>query len=402
MDNDRGSLPNIYNVWPDLQNTDFVVGEDSLENVEINETASNGFWYFRNTEKGLIKRFILERTSRIEKICVVTLIKKDDGNFTPRFDFQIINVTKKATEEISKETVDQNLIKARVDLDSCYENFLLLLNLIRSIEGIDFSSSNYAIVDGAKKAIFDNISKEVAIKSFGEKYGSDVSEKDISLLQNRRSILNHFEKLLTEDQYFESERIKLGENKRKEDVWQDFFEHNSWIFGYGLQLLACEGLDFEKLEQTVVGNDIVDGAGKRIDALLKTKGSISKILFCEIKTHDPNILIESYERPGVYVPAKELRGAVAQIQKTIHKITVKLQANYLKPTQTNGDPTGEEILFVKPRGIVVIGKLDDFKTSEGINYEKLSSFELYRQQVSGIEIVTYDELFERAKFIVEQ
>ena len=58
--------------------------------------------------------------------------------------------------------------------------------------------------------------------------------------------------------------------------------------------------------------------------------------------------------------------------------------------------------FVKPRGIVIIGKLDDFKTDNGINHEKLSSFELYRQQVNGIEIITFDELYERAKFIVEE
>jgi len=222
------------------------------------------------------------------------------------------------------------------------------------------------------------------------------------LLQDRRSKLDYFHKLLTDESFFKSEKSNLGDKKRNEDVWQVFFENNPWIFGYGLQLVACEGLDGIKLEQTVVGNDIIDGAGKRIDALLKTKGNISKILFCEIKTHLPNLLIEAYDRPGVFVPAKDLRGAVAQIQKTIHKVTLKLQENFHRPTTENGDPTGEEILFVKPRGIVVIGRLDDFKTDAGINFEKLSSFELYRQQVNGIEIITFDELFERVKFIVEK
>lgn len=392
---------NIYDFLPELQSADFVIGEDDFENVQINNSASNGFWYFKNIKKGLIKRFILQRTSQIEKVCVVTLIKKENGKFTPRFDFQIWNVTKKAFEEYSKESLDQNLIKAKVDLDSCYENFLLLLNFIKKFDDVDFVSNSYVIVDGSKKEIFDNITKEVAINSFIEKYGTDISDQDITLLQDRRSRLETFNRLLTDNAFFESEKGKLGENKRDEDVWQNFFELNTWIFGYGLLLVACEGLDDRKLEQTIIGNDIIDGSGKRIDALLKTKGSISKILFCEIKTHFPDLLIEAYERPGVYVPAKELRGAVAQIQKTIHKATLKLQVNYLKPTRDDGAPTGEELLFVKPRGIVVIGKLDDFKTSDGINYEKLSAFELYRQQISGIEVVTFDELYERAKFIVE-
>lgn len=392
----------IYKVRPDFENTDFVVGKDSFEDVQINSTPIDAFWYFKNSKKGLIKRFILQQTKQLEKVCVVILIKKSDEKFTPRFDFQIWNTTKKAIEEFSMETPDKNLIKARVNLDSCHENFSLLINFIRGIQEIDFGSSSYAVIDKTQKEIFDNITKEFAIDSFVKKYGSDISEQDISLLQDRRAKLEHFKKLLTEKSFFESEKIKLGKNKRNEDVWQDFFENNPWIFGYGLQLVACEGLDEKKLEQTVVGHDIVDGSGKRIDALLKTKGCISKILFCEIKTHLPELLIEAYDRPGVFVPAKELRGAVAQIQKTIHKVTLKLQENFHRPTKENGDPTGEEILFVKPRGIVVIGRLDDFKTETGINYEKLSSFELYRQQVNGIEIITFDELYERVRFIVEK
>lgn len=396
------SIKSIYEILPDLYNTDFVIGKDSFENVQIDSAPNKGFWYFTNTSKGLIKRFVLQESTQIEKICVVTLIKKSDGKFTPRFDFQVWNITKKAYAEFSRDSVDQNLIKAKVNLDSCYENFLLLLNFIKTIKDIDFGSTSYAVIDKTMKVLFDNVTKEVAINSFLEKYGPDISEQDISLLQNRRSKLGYFEKLLIDEIFFKSEKLKLGVNKRDEDVWENFFENNPWIFGYGLQLVSCEGLDDKKLEQTVVGNDIIDGTGKRIDALLKTKGSISKILFCEIKTHLPNLLIEGYDRPGVFVPAKELRGAVAQIQKTIHKVTLKLQANFLKPVKGNCDPTGEEILFVKPRGIVVIGKLDDFKTENGINYEKLSSFELYRQQVSGIEIITYDELYERVKFIVEK
>ncbi len=392
----------IYEVYPELENTDFIVGVDSFNDVQIDSSAISGFWYFKNTKKGLIKRFVLQRTGQIEKACVITLIKKSNGKFTPRFDFQIWNTTKKACEQFSKEKVDENLIKAKVSFDSCYDNFSTLIDFIRRIEEIDFGSSSYAVVDKAKKDIFENITKDIAIQNFTEKYGNDISEKDISLLQDRRSKLDYFYKLLTDESFFKSEKSNLGENKRNEDVWQVFFENNPWIFGYGLQLVACEGLDDRKLEQTVVGNDIIDGSGKRIDALLKTKGSISKILFCEIKTHLPNLLIETYDRPGVFVPAKDLRGAVAQIQKTIHKVTLKLQENFHRPTTENGDPTGEEILFVKPRGIVVIGRLDDFKTDTGINFEKLSSFELYRQQVNGIEIITFDELYERVKFIVEK
>lgn len=396
-------IKSIYDIWPDLLNTDFVVGRDQFDDIQIDSTAIHGFWYFKNIKKGLIKRFVLEESPQIQKMCTITLIKKDSGKFTPRFEFGIWNKTKKAFNEYSKKTLSKNFIKARVDLASCYENFLSLLSFMKNIGGIDFSSKSYVVMDQVKKEIFDNIPKNIAISSFVDEYGPSISEQDITLLQNRRSKLEYFHNLLKDSTFFNSEREKIGPNKRDEDVWQFFFENNTWIFGYGLQLVACEGLEARKLEQIVTGYDLFNPSGKRIDALLKTKGNISKILFCEIKTHFPNILIEPYpNRPGVFVPAKDLRGAVAQIQKTIHKARLALQENFLKLYAENSDPTGEELLFVKPRGIVVIGKLDDFKTSNGINYEMLSSFEIYRQQISGIEILTYDELYERAKFIVEK
>jgi len=390
----------IYQTHPHFEATDFIIGEDSFEDIQISTKSEDGFWYFKNNKKGLIKRFILLRTGQVEKACTVTLIKNKEEKFLPRFDFQIWNTTKKANENYSKESIDQNLIKAKVSLDNCYENFLLLLEFIKSVEEINFASSSYAVVDKAKVDIFEDIDKAVALNAFQKKYGSSLSEEDVSMLLDRKAKLEYFKKLLDDKDFFERERVSLGETKRNEDVWQNFFEQNQWIFGYGLQLISCEGLDDKKLEQTVVGTDLFDGSGKRADALLKTKGKISKILFCEIKNHFPNLLVEPYpSRSGVYVPAKDLRGAVAQVQKTIHKASLKVQQSF-RPTDEEGNPTGEEILFVKPRGIVIIGVLSDFIKEQGINYEELSSFEIYRQQINGIEIITYDELYERAKFIV--
>jgi len=150
-----------------------------------------------------------------------------------------------------------------------------------------------------------------------------------------------------------------------------------------------------------VGSDLFDGAGKRIDGLLKTKGAINRSLFTEIKLHDAELLAK-YERSAVWAPGKELRGAVAQIQKTLHKVSLKVGQNLHNVADKDGEPTGETIAFVKPRGLVLIGRLDQFSTDKGINEEKFASFELYRQQISGLEILTYDELYERARFIVEQ
>ena len=44
--------------------------------------------------------------------------------------------------------------------------------------------------------------------------------------------------------------------------------------------------------------------------------------------------------------------------------------------------------------------MDEFVSDNGVNKDKLRSFELLRKNTSNPEIITFDELYERAKFIV--
>lgn len=45
--------------------------------------------------------------------------------------------------------------------------------------------------------------------------------------------------------------------------------------------------------------------------------------------------------------------------------------------------------------------MSEFETDLGINEEKYSSFEMFRQGLSRIEIITSDELYQRAVYIVK-
>ncbi|VFR40061.1 hypothetical protein ANT2_3157 [plant metagenome] len=66
----------------------------------------------------------------------------------------------------------------------------------------------------------------------------------------------------------------------------------------------------------------------------------------------------------------------------------------------HGNPTGEDVFNFKPRAFIVIGSLNEFMGEQGVNQDKLRSFELYRTSITGIDIMTFDELYERSKFIV--
>jgi hypothetical protein len=59
------------------------------------------------------------------------------------------------------------------------------------------------------------------------------------------------------------------------------------------------------------------------------------------------------------------------------------------------------VFLYQPKAFLIIGSLEQFKTEHGINEDKYSSFELFRKHITNPEIITFDELFERARYIVE-
>ncbi len=226
---------------------------------------------------------------------------------------------------------------------------------------------------------------------------NEITESDIVALAYRRKQLQRFERLLFEDGFFEAElqRLKL----KPEEVWQSFFEGNQWIFGYGLSYVFTSGLDGKKLEQTVRGHSII-ASGKRVDGLLKTQALISSLCFVEVKRHDTKLLEGKSYRPDVWPPSQELSGGVAQLQETVRAAVDQLTATY-RPDRADGKPTGEELYNIQPRSFLVIGSLGEFKTGEGTNVRKFRSFELFRRNIRQPEVVTFDELYYRAKFIVD-
>lgn len=226
----------------------------------------------------------------------------------------------------------------------------------------------------------------------------EVTDRDLIAVAYRRRELDYFDRLLHDPEFFRLEK-RIHSFSRDEDLWQSYFERNPWIFGYGLFYVFTSNLEDRKLEQIVAGSSL-SGAGKRVDALLKTRGRISSLCFAEIKTHMTQLLEGSQYRPEAWTPSRKLVAAVAQVQKTVDRAEQTI-GNRLEVTDSSGNPTGENAFLVRPRSIVVIGNLEEFETDYGINEPKYRSFELFRRQLVAPEILTFDELYERARFIVE-
>ncbi len=222
-------------------------------------------------------------------------------------------------------------------------------------------------------------------------------KRDIVAIGYRREQLARFANLLNDKAFFASELTRTG--KAPEALWQRFFEENQWIFGYGLSYLFLSQLDGRGLEQVVRGHD-VSGSGKRTDALMKSQALVSSLCFVEIKRHDTPLLATSAYRPDAWPPSGELSGAVVQMQATVQD-AIETLGRLLLPKTRAGDPTGERLFNFAPRSFVVIGSTSQFIAEHGVNEPKFRSFEMYRRGLMQPEIITFDELFHRAKFIIE-
>ncbi|WP_321798568.1 Shedu immune nuclease family protein [Burkholderia sp. BCC1988] len=283
------------------------------------------------------------------------------------------------------------------------EEIQKLLTFFENIASIEFPSQDKInITDAELRRLV--LSREQAVSLihdnqdvFSEVIRQEITKEDVVALGYRKRQVAIFERLLGEPAYFDHVKSAKG-LKGDEALWQAFFERNRWIFGYGLSYFFVTGFDNRKLEQVVEGHDLIN-YGKRADGLMKTRGIVSSLCFVEIKTHTTKLLDSTPYRPGCWAPSKELSGAVAQVQATVASAMRSL-SEYIRPTDAHGDPTGEEVFNFKPRSFIVVGSLGEFNTEQGVNKDKLRSFELYRNSMTSIDILTFDELFERCSFIV--
>lgn len=170
-----------------------------------------------------------------------------------------------------------------------------------------------------------------------------------------------------------------------ESYWQKLLSEDDWIFGYGLSYYCLTMLN----EQVLVGGkDMMNRNGQVVDFLASSKGQARYVVLVEIKKPSTSLLGRQC-RNHTFPISSELAEAVAQVQGYI-------EAWGSNPTRERFDFEQEHNLTTaKPKGILVVGN-----TSELDNSDKKRSFELFRKGLNQVDIITYDELFQRAQFIV--
>ena len=235
---------------------------------------------------------------------------------------------------------------------------------------IEYISENYKPLEvNAKKFIsLDDKDNVGIIEKFRDLSGTD-RESAKFLIENgfmqdkvyvaieaikREATLCQFSKMLSED--------------KPESAWQKWFEDCKWILGSDFAKI----LDDRSIDTESIADYLMQAYDGFVDIVEIKRPSLP--FWAANKDH------------GNYIPSTELVKAITQCANYIHSI--EEEANSIKFSERVGAKV------IKPRCLLVFGKSDDWDS------EKNEAFRILNASYSNLSIMTYTQLFNRAKNIL--
>jgi hypothetical protein len=275
------------------------------------------------------------------------------------------------------------------------DEFSRLLGFLSQIEFIDLSNQqNFQIedistragpktlIDASERGIVERVRgmSETQRDGFLREIQNTLTTDEINILLGRKQGLEEYER-------------QLGLGAWGEASWQDFFERQQWVFGYGLDYRFMR--QFNREMKIGVGG--TDNKNQPMIDFLMTFTDYTVLV--EIKKPDTPIFRERRGgRAGTWEFSPEFMGAVSQI--------IEQKAEWLSFSQTGEhfNKAGTEKLTARTRNaksVLVIGSKEEFASSGNRRDATVmgDTFELFRRECRSIDIITYDELLERARFI---
>lgn len=168
----------------------------------------------------------------------------------------------------------------------------------------------------------------------------------------------------------------------REEYWQKLFSENTFVLS---QVFAAPIVVIQE-KAYVGGSTFTKEGGKLADYLLAGTDS-RQALIVEIKTPTTKLLGGKY-RSG-FSMSPELTGAIGQVRG--YQVQLMESRAYIFESHplTPGKLT--------PRCVLVIGN----GSAELDTEEKRRAFELFRTSLSGVELITFDELFKKVEILGE-
>lgn len=298
-----------------------------------------------------------------------------------------------------------NEIKLKPQMFTAYRNISIIRKIDEVIERDFYIGGNWEAHDGISKETFENLISKFPKTAELDKYAR---KRIASIIKDYFPECDKYEAIY--DKFIESKNNSFASSSSTVSKYNAQIELAQFSVAYQElhdMLDRYEAID-EKHWQIKVHNilqllypkyiccarEIKFYGGKndkQPDFLLVDANGFVDIL--EIKKADVRVLTQYRNN---YVAAREISGAVQQIEKYIFCLNSsnKAQEDVTKKL-IEFLPDGIEVKFVNPQGILLAGRSNEF------NREQLKDFELIKRQYKHVaDIMTYDDLLIRLKNIV--
>jgi hypothetical protein len=373
-----------------------------IDKLIIKETFSKDNCFIYNGSE-IIGGFILINKPTVKTILKVLFYKsKIDNKYLPRLEFRKEdnngNLTKSKGNDVIIKFSDGD--EARI-----FWNVMHFLQGFKELVDLgDFHSKYQAVSFDSYLVDFKNKDKA---KKFRELYSLTenikLSKHEIQelLFPQRRNTIHWFYAFLKDLQ--NKEGVKAFEGYRKkhlikengeEAIWHHFFKNNDWIIGLNVDIKFIRDL----LSKQSIGNANSKGVGSpEVDLL----GISYFTTLIELKTSKTRIFKSeksTKSRANTWDFSNEFIEAYSQILS---------QRSEISEAKDIEDDDGlivdtKKHRILDPKAVLVIGNRNlEFPHIRKSEYDiKTDCFERIRRDSRNIEIITYDELFERAFHIV--
>lgn len=199
---------------------------------------------------------------------------------------------------------------------------------------------------------------------------------------NKKEILEEINLELINPKRLKEKIDKKDEESKKESFWQEEFESNPHILSVAipniLQIIS---------DQTYMGGKRIDNRGSSIADFVYKKG-IDNVCIIEIKTPLTKIIEKNKYRDNVYVPSQELTSSIVQVKEQKDSLMKNYNAIWRESHEE-----GINFKAFDPKCYLIIGNTSDLDTKQ------LESFNLFRNELRTVEIITYDELLSKMEIL---
>lgn len=166
-----------------------------------------------------------------------------------------------------------------------------------------------------------------------------------------------------------------------EEFWQETLLEHSWVIAqcFSIPIMIIK-------DKAYVGGTGIDNKGSKIIDFLYKNSLTQNITLIEIKTPQTSLVGSKYR--DTYSVSNELSGAInqaLQYKDTCIKDYYRLISNTEKAN----------FKIFNPRCMVIIGTVDSLDEKQRV------SFEIFRNELKTIEILTFDELFEKISVLLK-